>query len=229
MKSKQEREKELAALEAVKLIGTGQVVGLGTGSSAEYAIREIGELIRKGSLEIKGGVPTSSRTEELARSLDIPILDIREVEKIDLTIDGADEFTPELALIKGGGGALFREKIVASMSTEMIVIADSSKQVKKLGKFHLPVEVAPFAARYVLAQLKQLGGMGKIREASGSPYFTDQQNYVVDVDFGLIENPEKLSDQLNEIVGVVCHGLFLGLATKVIAGEGDAVRILERK
>jgi ribose 5-phosphate isomerase A len=227
MGSRVEKEKERAAIAAVGYLKNNQIVGLGTGSSAFYAIREIGNRIKDGRLVIKGGVPTSAATEQLARSLDIPLFAIQEVDQIDITIDGADEFTSDLALIKGGGGALFREKLVAALSGEVIVIADASKQVEKLGRFHLPIEVAPFADRYVLSQIRELGGLGKIRSGDSGHYLTDQQNHIIDVDFGLIDNPEKLSQNLNSITGVVCHGLFLGIATKIVVGQAEGIRILE--
>lgn len=215
-----EREKYLAALEAVKLIGDNQIVGLGTGSSAAHAIKEIGTMVKNG-LKIQG-VPTSIRTEELARSLRIPLVDINEVTSIDITIDGADEFTSELILIKGGGGALLREKIVASMTRQEIIITDSTKKVEKLGKFPLPVEVIPFAVNYVRREISQLGGSGTIRTRNGSTFITDQGNYIIDVDFGLIDNPIQLSNELNTIEGIVCHGLFIGLASKAIMGISES-------
>jgi ribose 5-phosphate isomerase A len=220
-----EKEKQRAALEAVKFINDGHVVGLGTGSSAYYAVIEIGELIKKG-LNIKG-IPTSIKTKELAESLDIPLIDINSVHSIDVTIDGADEFTEKLELIKGGGGALLREKVVASMTKQMIIIADSSKKVERLGKFHLPVEVIPFAATYVMDQLKMQNGSGVIRNNNDMPFLTDQGNYIIDTDFGLISNPVALSEKLNEIVGLVEHGLFINLATRVIMGTGTVCVIFE--
>lgn len=215
-----ELEKKLAAAEAVKLVRDGQVVGLGTGSSAGYALRELGRMVKEG-LRIKG-VPTSLRTQEMAISLGIPLADIGEVNSIDITIDGADEFTESLALIKGGGGALLREKIVALLTREQVIIADSSKKVEKLGKFLLPVEVIPFASHYVLGQLKRTGGAGKIRMSGETPYLTDQGNYIIDADFGLIDDPEALSYTLNQVEGVAGHGLFINLASRVIMGKGDA-------
>lgn len=214
-----DKEKQLAAKEAVKLIRDNQIVGLGTGSTAIHAVKEIGDMV-KGGLKIKG-VPTSNKTKELALSLNIPIVDINEVDFIDITIDGADEFTGDLLLIKGGGGALLKEKIVASMTKEEIIIADSSKKVDKLGKFPLPVEVIPFAANYVLRELSKIGGAGKIRIRDNSAFVTDEGNYIIDTDFGLISDPGHLSNFLNNLVGVVGHGLFIQLAKKVIMGDGD--------
>lgn len=214
-----EKEKELAAKEAVKLISNNQVVGLGTGSTAYYVIKEIGEMVRNG-LSIQT-IPTSNKTGELAKSLNIPLIDINSVEYIDITIDGADEFNGDLVLIKGGGGALMREKIVASMTKQEIIIADSTKKVGQLGKFPLPVEIIPFAANYVSRQLLKIKGVGKLRIKNNTPFITDQGNYILDTNFGFITDPVSLSDSLNKVEGIVCHGLFIGLAERVIIGVGE--------
>ncbi len=167
-----EQEKEFAAKEAVKLLTDNMIVGLGTGSSSVYAIREIAKLVSNG-LKIKA-VPTSNKTKELAEALNIPLIDINLINSIDITIDGADEFTSDLILIKGGGGALLREKIVASLTKQEIIIADSSKEVKQIGKFKVPIEVIPFASNYILSQIKILNGIGKIRMEGDRPFKTDQ-------------------------------------------------------
>lgn len=220
MTNDREREKELAAGEAVKLVRNGQVVGLGTGSTACYAIKAIGERVATG-LQITG-VPTSEATKNLAASLHIPLTDISLVEAIDITIDGADEFTPGLELIKGGGGALLKEKVVAALTKEEVIITDSSKQVARLGKFTVPVEVIPYAANYIQQVFRTLGGMGRIRRNKEEQiHITEEGNYIMDTDFGLIEEPARLSDTLNGITGVVAHGLFIGLASKVIMGCGS--------
>lgn len=219
MKTQLEKEKEIAALAAVEHIQDGQIVGLGTGSSSEYAIRAIGRKVEEG-LKITG-VPTSNRTAQLAESLQIPLADINTIDQIDITIDGADEFTTDLMLIKGGGGALLREKIVASLTRQQIIIADSSKLVEKLGQFRLPIEVIPFATNYVLRQLEKLGGKAELRLVDQKPYRTDQGNYILDTDFGLIDHPDQLADKLNQIEGIACHGLFINLAERVIMGKGD--------
>jgi len=218
-----ELEKELAAKEAVKSIKQNQIVGLGTGSTAKYVIIELGKMVKDG-LKIQC-IPTSNKTAELAKSYNIPLVDINTVDHIDVTIDGADEFTKEKMLIKGGGGALLREKIVASLTKEEIIIADASKKVDKLGKFTLPIEVIPFALNYVQLQITALQGKGKLRMNNDKPFLTDQQNYIVDADFGLIENPRALAEKLNQIEGLVAHGLFIGLAAKVIMGVGDSVQV----
>lgn len=214
-----EKEKKLAAKEAVKYLSNNKIVGLGTGSTVTYAIKEIGELVKSG-LKIKA-VPTSIKTKELAESLEIPLIDINSIDKIDITIDGADEFNPDLILIKGGGGALLREKIVASLTTDQIIIVDSSKKVEKLGKFMLPIEVIPFASKYALSKINQLSGTGKIRTIQDTPFLTDEGNFIIDVNFGLITNPVYVANRLNEIEGVVGHGLFINLAKKVIMGIND--------
>ncbi|OJV17992.1 MAG: ribose 5-phosphate isomerase A [Dyadobacter sp. 50-39] len=219
-------EKTLAAKEAVKYLSNGQVVGLGSGSSAYIAIGEVGELVKNG-LDIKG-VPTSEKTRELAESLNIPLLKIEDVDSIDITIDGADEFTEDLQLIKGGGSFLLKEKVVASLSKQEIIITDSTKKVEFLGKFTVPIEVIPYAQNYVLAQIQKLNGTGKIRLAEGKPLITEQGNVLIDGDFGLIQDPALLAGQLTRIVGVVEHGLFIGIATTVIMGVDDDVVIFNK-
>jgi ribose 5-phosphate isomerase A len=218
-------EKILAAREAVKLLVDGQIVGLGSGSSAYLAIHEIGALVKNG-LDIKG-VPTSQKTKDLAESLSIPLLNIEDVSAIDITIDGADEFTEELHLIKGGGSFLLKEKVVASLSKQQVIITDSSKKVDLLGKFTVPIEVIPYARNYVMTQLETLNGTGKIRMDGNKPLLTEQGNYLIDGDFGLIKDPASLAHELDGIVGVVEHGLFIGIATKVIMGSGDTAIVFQ--
>lgn len=217
--SAKDLEKQAAAREAVKLITDHSIVGLGTGSTAYYAILEVAELVKSG-LQIKG-VPTSEHTASLATSLGIPLLDINEVRSIDVTIDGADEFDEQLNLIKGGGGALFREKIVASLTKKEVIIADAGKKVAKLGGFKVPLEVVPIALNYVLREIGKLHGSGVVRMSAGKPFITDNHNLIVDADFGLIDDPGVLSGQLNQIEGVLAHGLFVDLAAIVIMGEGS--------
>ncbi|SEA43785.1 ribose-5-phosphate isomerase RpiA [Pedobacter hartonius] len=211
-------EKQVAAREAVKYIRDNDIVGLGTGSTAYYAILEVAELVKNG-LKIKG-VPTSEHTASLATSLGIELLDMNSVEYIDVTIDGADEFDVQLNLIKGGGGAHFREKIVASLTKKEIIIADAAKKVDKLGKFKVPVEIVPLALNYVKRALTKLGGTGEVRMKDGSPFITDNHNVIIDADFGLIEDAAKLSESLNQIEGILAHGLFVNLTAMVIVGKG---------
>ncbi|RPD39889.1 ribose-5-phosphate isomerase RpiA [Chitinophaga barathri] len=214
MTAQKDKEKQAAAKVAAGMIKDGQVVGLGTGSTAEFVIREIA--LR--GLRITG-VPTSVRTARLAVTLGIPLADINSVEAIDITIDGADEFTPELYLLKGGGGAFLREKIVAERTLREIIIADSSKLVAQLGAFRLPIEVIPFAQRYVEQQLEKLGASCLLREG----FVTDEGNRVLDADFGLIGDPAALALELNNITGLVAHGLFINLADTVIMGKGAEI------
>jgi len=219
--TQKENEKKLAAAAAVKFVQEGSIVGLGTGSSAFYAIQEIAALVKQG-MQIQG-VATSEQTAYLAESLGIPVLGFDEVHAIDITIDGADEFTTDRKLIKGGGGALFREKIVASMSKQEIIIADASKLVKQLGAFTIPIEVIPLATNYVLQELKLMWGSALLRKKSGHLFVTDNGNHIIDADFGLIDHPEALAKALNNIDGLLAHGIFIDLATKVIMADGDDV------
>jgi ribose 5-phosphate isomerase A len=221
-----EEEKLLAAKEAVKLINNNQIIGLGTGSTAEYAVREIGKMVAEG-LKIKG-VPTSNKTEKLAKSLDIPLLTLDEVDSIDLTIDGTDEFDADLNLIKGGGGALFREKMVARLTKNQLIIADSSKKVETLGAFKVPVEVVPIALNFAQKQIEKIGGTAKTREKDGKIFVTDAGNRILDADFGEIKDANDISDKLNAIEGVVCHGLFIKLANVVIMAKGDEIKFFNR-
>ena len=165
----------------------------------------------------------------MAASLHIPLTDINAVDAIDVTIDGADEFTIGLMLIKGGGGALLREKIVALKTKQEIIITDSFKKVDVLGKFKVPLEVIPFAASYVLNQLLLQQGYGKIRTVNGTPFITDQGNYIIDADFGIISTPVLLSRSLNAIEGVAGHGLFINLAGMVIMGTGNSYVTFQHK
>jgi len=221
-----EKEKLLAAQAAVKFIKPHQIIGLGTGSSANFAVAEIGKLVKDG-LNIKA-VPTSNKTAELAKSLGIPLIDFDAVDAIDLTIDGTDEFDADLNLIKGGGGALFREKMVARLSKQEIIICDSSKQVDVLGAFKVPVEVVPIALRYAAKQIEKINGIGKIREKDGKMFVTDTGNYIIDADFGEIADAYDISAKLNGIEGVVCHGLFIGLAQMVLMADGDEIITFNR-
>lgn len=226
MSDKVKSEKELAAKEAVKHIKNLQIVGLGTGSTAYFAIAEIGKMVTDG-LRINA-IPTSTATAEQAESLGISLVSIDDVDHIDVTIDGTDEFDAKLNLIKGGGGALLKEKMVAKITKKQIIIADSSKKVEKLGAFKIPVEVLPFTADYACKRIEGFGGKVKIRRKDGEIFLTDEKNYIIDADFGLIEDPHDISNKLNNIEGVVCNGLFLDLADIVIMGVGDVVETFEK-
>ena len=206
------------------------VVGLGTGSTANFAIDRIGEKIRSGELQDIVGIPSSERTENLARKLNIALSDLTTHPAIDLTIDGADEVDPDLNVIKGGGGALLREKIVAQASRRNIIIVDESKLSPQLGtRWALPIEVVPFACKTEQIFLESIGGSVTLREdARKAPYLTNQKNYILDANFGPISNPGELVAGLNERAGIVEHGLFLGLATDVIVAAADGIRHLTR-
>jgi ribose 5-phosphate isomerase A len=217
-----EEEKEAAGRAAAKLVREGDVVGLGTGSTAYFAVTALGERVKAGMQIL--GVPTSMQTAELAGTLGIPLTTLDEHPEIDITLDGADEVDHHLNLIKGGGGALLREKVVASASKRMIVVSDSSKFVDRLGKFPLPVEVISFARTVVEKRIMSLGASVKLRARSdGSTYITDNGNPILDCSFGLIENPAALAEKLSSIPGIVEHGLFIGLAERALIGRAKGV------
>ncbi|WP_308635685.1 ribose-5-phosphate isomerase RpiA [Paenibacillus silvisoli] len=212
--------KKAAAEKAVEYIRDGMVVGLGTGSTAYWAIQKLGTLVNNG-LRITA-VATSIQSEQLAKELGIPVRSIAEVDEIDVTIDGADEVDPEWNLIKGGGGALLREKIVASSSKELIIIVDESKQAQPLGSFPLPVEVVKFGCEHTQRKLSKLGCVPQLRMSDNQqPYMTDNGNYILDCHFGKIDAAKDLHIAINLIPGVVENGLFIDLATKVIVGYRD--------
>ena len=219
-------EKQRSAEAACEYVKDGMIVGLGTGSTAEFAVKKIGELVRNG-LSIRG-IPTSDATKILAESEGIPLIDFSETMFIDLTIDGADEIDANLNMIKGGGAALLREKIVASASREEIIIVSVSKLVQQLGAFPLPVEVIPFGWQVVFNQLESLQGNPELRLKQGQQSVTDQGNFIVDCHFRKIENPEQLEQHLNMIPGVVENGLFINLCTRMIMADGENIIIKNR-
>lgn len=220
--------KQLAAEKAVEFVKDGMKIGLGTGSTAYWAINKLGERVSEG-LKITA-VATSRASEEQARELGIPIVAFGDIDSLDLTIDGADELDSSLQLIKGGGGALLREKIVASNSTRMIVIADESKVVNTLGKFPLPVEIVPFAWEWTVAELAKLGCNPELRRSGEELYKTDNGNYIADCRFEVIESAPKLALTIQSIPGLVEHGLFIGIAEMAIVGKKDgSIEIIEAK
>ncbi len=220
-------EKQLAAEYSINYIEDGMLVGLGSGSTVKLMVVKLAERIKQG-LKITA-VSTSSSTTELAKSLKINVIDFNSVENVDITIDGADEVDSELNGIKGGGGALLYEKIVASKSLKNIWIVDSGKMVKKLGKFPLPVEVMPFGANQLIKKFKNDEFSPKFRENNGKRFVTDGQHYIIDIHVNEIENPYQLNTQLHLIPGVVETGLFLDLADVVIIGKGNECEVLSRQ
>ena len=211
----------------MRFVKDGQIVGLGTGSTAAHFIQLLGEKVKKG-LKIRG-IPTSERSRQLAQSLGIPLTTLDECQRIDVTVDGADEVDAKLRLIKGGGGALLREKIVASVTKQLVIVVDASKRVKMLGKFPLPVEVIKFAEAPVAKKIKALGADVQLRMGDhGKPYLTDENNYILDCRFGEIRGPVALARELSDMPGVVEHGLFIGMASKVLVANGGKIIELKR-
>ena len=222
-----DQEKEAAAQASLRFVQDGQTVGLGTGSTAAYFIQLLGVQVKKG-LRIRG-IPTSERSREQAASLGIPLTTLDECQEIDVTVDGADEVDPQLRLIKGGGGALLREKIVASATKYYVIITDASKRVPVLGKFPLPVEVIKFAQAVVAKKIEALGAsVGLRRGADGSPFLSDENNYILDCRFGQIPDAYRLARRLSDMPGVVEHGLFIGMASVVLLANGSEVVELRR-
>lgn len=223
-----ETEKKMAAERSLEYVREGHVVGLGTGSTAAYFIQLLGARVKQG-MKVRG-IPTSDRSRDLAASLGIPLTSLDEVQQIDVTVDGADEFDPQLRLIKGGGGALLREKIVASASRQVVIVADSSKRVPVLGNFPVPVEVVPFAQALVGTRITELGARVVRRlDASGAPYITDSGNQILDCHFGRIPDADSLAQRLSELPGIVEHGLFIGLASVVLMATGGEVVEIRRE
>ena len=220
-----EREKEAAGRAAAKLVNDGDVVGLGTGSTAYFAVVALGERVHAGMKVV--GIPTSIKTADQARAAGIPLTTLDQHPVIDITIDGADELDPHLRLIKGGGGALLREKVVASASKKMVVVADSAKLVPVLGKFPLPIEIISFARAVVEKRIVALGASPKLRtRPDGTPYLTDNGNQILDCSFQEIADPAALARTLSDTPGIVEHGLFIGLASMALIGREDQVEEL---
>ncbi len=222
-----DKAKFVAARRAVEFVQPGMKLGLGTGSTAAWMVRCLGERIREEGLKVVG-VPTSTRTAELARQVGVPITSLDDAKWLDLTIDGADEFDPDLALIKGGGAALLQEKIVATASDRMIVIADAAKEVAALGAFPLPVEIIPFGWQTTKALIEELlvsmdvlNRDVTLRMNGDRPLVTDEANYIVDLHLQRIGNPRQLSLVLNQIPGVVENGLFIDICDIVVIGHAD--------
>jgi ribose 5-phosphate isomerase A len=227
-------QKRAAAARAVEFVRPGMRVGLGTGSTAKHFVEFLAERVRAGLDVI--AVPTSEGTRRDAERLGVPLTSLDEAPQLDLTVDGADEIAPDLSLIKGGGGALLREKIVAAASARMIVIADGSKWVPVLGRFPLPVEVVPFGLgatrRAVEAAAAAAGCPGPAllrRNEDGHAFVTDGGHWILDAALERIADPKSLADRLDGIAGVVEHGLFVGLAHAAVVADSNGVRLVERR
>lgn len=218
--------KKLAGIKAAEFVEDGMVVGLGTGSTAYYFVEEIGRRIKEEGLQITA-VTTSSVTSKQAEGLGIPLKSIDEVDQVDVTVDGADEVDPQFNGIKGGGGALLMEKVVATPTKDYIWVVDESKLVQKLGAFKLPVEVVQYGAEQVFHRFAEAGYKPSFREKNGQRFITDMQNFIIDLDLGVIENPVEFGRELDHIVGVVEHGLFTQMLNKVIVAGQGGVNILE--
>ena len=219
--------KEQVGIKAAEFVTDGMIVGLGTGSTAYYFVAELGRRIKEEGLNITA-VTTSSVTYEQAEGLGIPLKAIDDVEVVDLTVDGADEVDPALNGIKGGGGALLMEKIVATNSKDCIWIVDESKQVETLGAFKLPVEVVQYGAENLFRHFEKKGYSPAYREKDGQRFVTDQGNFIIDLDLKVIPDAEVLAEELDRTVGVVDHGLFLGMVSKVIVGTPEGPKIISK-
>lgn len=222
-----DKAKFVAAKQASIYVQDGMKVGLGTGSTAAWLVKCLGERVQQEGLKIKG-IPTSTRTAELAREVGIEVISLDEARWLDITIDGADEFDANLNLIKGGGGALLQEKIVAMASDQMVVIADAAKQMETLGNFPLPIEVVPFGWRTTKTLVEEtligmdvLGRRVTLRMNGDAPYYTDEGNHILDLHLNRIGNARQLSLVINQIPGVVENGLFIDICNIVVIGHGD--------
>lgn len=219
--------KEQVGIKAAEFVKDSMIVGLGTGSTAYYFVAELGRRIKEEGLQITA-VTTSSVTYEQAEGLGIPLKAIDDVEVVDLTVDGADEVDPALNGIKGGGGALLMEKIVATNSKDCIWIVDESKQVETLGAFKLPVEVVQYGSENLFRHFEKKGYSPAYREKDGQRFVTDQGNFIIDLDLKVIPDAEALAGELDRTVGVVDHGLFLGMVSKVIVGTPKGPKIINK-
>jgi ribose 5-phosphate isomerase A len=228
VKDQHEAEKRTVGEAALRWVRSGMRLGLGSGTTSHWFIKELGERVRRGELNVEG-IATSRDSEELARECGIPLITPRQGLVLDLDLDGADEIAPDLSLIKGGGGALLREKVVARASRYFLVLADASKLVQMLGAFPLPVEVIPFTAPWVMDEIVKIGGSPVLRmkpDSGSEPYLTDQQNYILDSKFEPIESPADLASRLEKIPGIAEHGLFLGYANSALIARGSEVLVL---
>lgn len=229
MSDEASRLKQQAAYRAVEFVESGMVLGLGEGSTAVWAVRRIGELFRAGELRDIIGIPASENIANEARQAGIPLTTLEKHSSIDLTIDGADEVDPNFNLIKGGGGALLREKIIAQATRREIIVVDDSKLVARLGKtWAVPVEVIPFGWRPQAEYLQAMGAQVTLRQRNGAVFTTDQGNYILDCNFGVINDVIALAMRIKARTGVVEHGLFLGLVHDVIVASAEGIQHLQR-
>lgn len=227
-KEQLEGEKEAVARAAVQFVKSGMKLGLGSGTTSHRFIHLLGERVRCGELNVEA-IATSKQSEALAREAGIPLTEVRRGLRLDLAVDGADEIGPGLTLIKGGGGAHLREKVIAAAANYFLVIADSSKPVEQLGAFPVPLEVVPFAMPWVMDRIESLGAspaQRMDRELPNRPYLTDQQNYILDCRFQEIERPAELASELEKIPGIVEHGLFIGYARAALIARGATICVL---
>jgi len=228
-----DQQKRAAAARALEFVEPGMRLGLGTGSTARHFVELLAERVREGLRIV--AVPTSEETQRDAQRLGVPLTSLDETPALDLTVDGADEIAPDLALVKGGGGALLREKIVASASARMVVIADESKWVRVLGRFPLPIEVVPFGLAATRAAIEAAAaaagspGRAELRKRKdAAPFVTDSGHWILDAHLDRIADPQALADRLARIPGVVEHGLFIGLAQAAVLADADGVRIVSK-
>ncbi|MDX8045367.1 ribose-5-phosphate isomerase RpiA [Gracilibacillus sp. S3-1-1] len=227
MVSNAEQLKQIVAKEAVNYVKDGMKLGLGSGSTMYFFMKELGERVQDGLNVV--GIPTSNKTAEWAKEFNVPLTDFSETQELDLAIDGADEVDLNLQLIKGGGGALLREKVVAASAKEFLVIVDESKIVDHLGTFPLPVEVVPFGWEVTAKEITALGCELERRTDNGQVYVTDNGNYILDCKFDKILDPEKLNKDLQSLVGVVENGLFINMTSKVLISDLEQVKVMEKE
>ncbi|AIF44246.1 ribose-5-phosphate isomerase RpiA [Virgibacillus sp. SK37] len=227
MDTKQEELKKAAGEASIKYVEDGMKIGLGSGSTVYWFIQALGQYVKDGG-RIEG-IPSSEQTQRWAEEAGIPLTSFSKVTQLDVTIDGADEVDKRFQLIKGGGGALFREKIIAAAAKTLIIIVDETKMVEQLGRFPLPVEVLPFGWEVTAKHISELGGKPELRKKDGNVYRSDNGNYILDCSFPYIADPAILESQLQNIVGQVETGLFVGMADKVIVGRTDGVKVIEKK
>lgn len=218
-------KKKIAGEKAVEYVKDGMTLGLGTGSTAFHAVNAVGELVKKG-MKLQA-VPTSKATEAQARELGIPLLTIDEVDHIDLAIDGVDEIDPAFNAIKGGGGALYREKVVATLADEVIWIMDDSKLVDAIGAFHLPVEIAQYGSKQAMAKMEEYGLHPVLRVRDGKTFVTDNGNFIADLHLGAGFDIQDVKAKISSIVGVLEHGLFLNMCKRIIVGADEGAKVTE--